>query len=271
MTHRFREICMCRALMNAIVVLCLSGVFGPATVMTKVQAASEALPDPAIVRFPSADGTVQLTAELFLPSGDGPFPAVVMLHGCSGIAPFAARYRQWANDFQQWGYAALLVDSHSPRGLKNCRSGTRNVVQDRVDDTYRALHYLQAQPVVRGSHVSVIGWSNGGTVLLRAIDQGQPQAAKRPSPHFRAAIAFYPKCFGRESFHTPLLMLMGAEDYRAPAAPCTALAQAAQGRGESVAIEVYEGASHGFDPNTTAGGAPKKAVQQFLAAHLSQR
>ena len=107
--------------------------------------------------------------------------------------------------------------------------------------------------------------------MIRAIDDGRLRTAKRPAPGFRAAVAFYPKCFGNETFRTPFLMLMGAEDYRAPAAPCVALAKASQARGQLVNIQVYEGAGHGFDPNTTAGGAPKKAVQQFLAEHLGIR
>ncbi|ETW93115.1 MAG: hypothetical protein ETSY1_40660 [Candidatus Entotheonella factor] len=262
---------MFRIMAFKIVILCLVAASNIVLPVFDAHAASDVMPKPTTVHFSASDDTTQLRAELFKPKGEKRFPAVVMLHGCTGIAPFADRYRQWAEDMQQWGYVALLVDSHGPRGLKDCRSGTRNVVQERVEDAYRALRYLQAQPFIRGSHISVIGWSNGGTVLLRALDQGKPQAAKRPTPIFRAAIAFYPKCFGNESFRTPLLMLMGAEDYRAPAAPCTALTQAAQARGESVVIEVYEGAGHGFDSNTTAGGAPKKAVQQFLAKYLGQR
>ncbi len=69
------------------------------------------------------------------------------------------------------------------------------------------------QPFIREALIAVIGWSHGGTVVLRAINHNGHQAAKRPAPGFRAAIAFYPKCFGNESFRIPFLMQMGAEDY----------------------------------------------------------
>ena len=48
------------------------------------------------------------------PEGAGPFPAVVLLHGCDGIQPFQ---EQWADDLANWGYAALLADTHGPRGM----------------------------------------------------------------------------------------------------------------------------------------------------------
>lgn len=268
--HRFHDMHEYRVVMIFTLTLCLVPVLNVAILAFNAHAA-DALPMPTTVHFPASDGAIQLSAELFQPKGTGPFPAVVMLHGCSGIAPFADRYRQWAEDFRHWGYAALMVDSFGPRGLKNCRSSTGGTVQDRVQDAYMALRYLQNQPFIRGSHISVIGWSNGGTAVIRAIDHSGPQVAKRPVPDFRAAIAFYPKCFGTGSFRIPFLMQMGAEDYRVPAAPCIALAEASQSRGEPLAIQVYEGAGHGFDPHTTAGGAPKKAVKQFLAEHLGKR
>lgn len=254
-----------------IVIFCLSCMSNIVAPGFNAFAASDALPAPTTVRFPAFDGTTQLSAELFQPSGEGPFPAVVMLHGCSGIARFAKRYHQWAEDLRQWGYAALLLDSYGPRGIKNCRSGTKGTIQDRVKDAYTALRYLQAQPFINRSRVSVIGWSNGGTVVMRAINHSGHQIVERPTPGFRAAIAFYPKCFGNESFRIPFLIQMGAEDWGTPAAPCISMTKASQSRGESVVIDVYEGAGHGFNPNTTAGGAPKRAVQGFLDRHLGKR
>src|ERR1700730_7501521 len=48
------------------------------------------------VRIPTASGD-ELEAWLYLPDGDGPYPAVVMAHGigaikAGGLAPFAARF-----------------------------------------------------------------------------------------------------------------------------------------------------------------------------------
>ena len=57
-----------------------------------------------------------LTGELQKPDGDGPFPAVVMLHRCSGLERFKRDYDIWAKRLASWGYASLQVDSFGPRG-----------------------------------------------------------------------------------------------------------------------------------------------------------
>jgi dienelactone hydrolase len=57
---------------------------------------------------------VTLTGKLTKPQGDGPFPAVVLMHGCTGIGK---HQEDWAARFASWGYVALQVDSLGPRGL----------------------------------------------------------------------------------------------------------------------------------------------------------
>src|SRR4029079_7566471 len=53
---------------------------------------------------------------LILPSGQPPFPAVIVLHGCNGVSPNA---RTWARRLASWGYASLILDSFTSRGIKN--------------------------------------------------------------------------------------------------------------------------------------------------------
>src|SRR5260370_27083902 len=56
------------------------------------------LPVPHQVDIPL--GSATLHAQLYKPDGDGPFPTVIALHGCDGLAghsePVRARYRGWA-------------------------------------------------------------------------------------------------------------------------------------------------------------------------------
>src|SRR5207247_789901 len=66
------------------------------------------------VSFQSADQTTTVAGTLFKPDGSGPFPAVVLLHGCGGIRP---HFVQWAGAIRDMGYVALLVDSFRPRGI----------------------------------------------------------------------------------------------------------------------------------------------------------
>src|SRR5690348_6955805 len=56
----------------------------------------------------SREPSKPLLATLELPAGAGPFPAVIVLHGCNGIGIGS---RTWAQRLHQWGYAVLLLDS----------------------------------------------------------------------------------------------------------------------------------------------------------------
>ncbi|MGD9061864.1 MAG: hypothetical protein PVF72_15600, partial [Desulfobacterales bacterium] len=57
---------------------------------------------------------VMLTGKLTKPQGDGPFPAVVLLHDCRGPMP---EYEvPWIERLTNWGYVTFRVDSFGPRG-----------------------------------------------------------------------------------------------------------------------------------------------------------
>src|SRR6202008_131419 len=82
------------------------------------------LPAPKQVDIPPAKGV--LHAHLYKPDGDGPFPVVIALHGCGGLAghsePVAPRYRDWAEQLLKEGKAVLLPDSYGSRELgPQCR------------------------------------------------------------------------------------------------------------------------------------------------------
>ena len=69
-----------------------------------------------------------LIAYLSRPAGDAQQPAVVMMHGCSGLLNPQGRifglYQAWARTLVAKGYVALIVDSASPRGFgQTCNEG----------------------------------------------------------------------------------------------------------------------------------------------------
>ena len=59
---------------------------------------------------------ITLTGKLTKPQGNEPFPAVVLLHGCSGIIK---NVDDWAKRLAIWGYVSLQVDSFGPRGYSD--------------------------------------------------------------------------------------------------------------------------------------------------------
>jgi dienelactone hydrolase len=187
-------------------------------------------------------GALNLTGRLNKPEGDGPFPAVVLLHGCGGIQP--KRDHRWAERLSGWGYVTLQADSFRPRGLSSvCTySGTDSVdiVQKRVEDAYDARRYLAGLPFVDKTRIAVMGWSHGGMTTLQTL-------YRKTDDPFRAAIAFYPSCRRTlAGLNAPLLILIGEVDDWSSAGRCMS-AMPKDKTASEVILKVYPGAYHGFD------------------------
>jgi dienelactone hydrolase len=211
---------------------------------------------PAVVKFANVTpgAPQEISGVLVRPAGPGPFPAVVQLHGCTGIE--AESYR-WARWFARHGYVALVVDSFGPRRLKgNCRTEqTEPPITARLDDAFGALRHLQSLPFVEPDRVGAIGWSQGGVYAMTVVNGPSLERAARrgvalPAVGFRAAIGVYPggcSSLVKERAIRPLLVLIGGADDWTPAAPCEEMVTAMRSRGADVSIVVYPGAYHFFD------------------------
>ena len=202
------------------------------------------------VEFESSGGAskpVHLIGYLARPEDSGPFPAVVVLHGCGG---FHQDMLAWADRLRRWGYVALAVDSFGPRDIQtNC-----GAFGDQGADAFQALAYLKAMPYVRAGHVAVLGFSMGGNSVLAALEQGSISGLYPDK--FRAGVAIYPRCSSSTGVMTaPTLVLIGALDDWNPASACEAMAAGRSELGISrspgdrslVQLTVYPDAHHGFD------------------------
>jgi len=179
------------------------------------------------------------------PEGSGPFPAIVMLHGGSGIDGIGKNtYEKWAQRFADWGYVSLMVDSFGPRGKSTIiHSPTEVDPNERAQDAHDAKTYLIGLPFVKKDQVSVIGWSHGGWSVLRAIDD-DIHTVNRGDP-FKCAIAFYPYCDVELGiFNSPLLVLIGELDDWCPAEMCQLPTVKPK---NDVVLKVYPQAHHVFD------------------------
>lgn len=206
------------------------------------------------VRVPVEQGgrTVQLAAQLFRPANvGGAVPAVAIFHGCGGPGQNTARM---AGLLASWGYAALVVDSFSARGLKDvCGRNwpTQAAAEARAHDIDAALGWLGKQSFVDARRIAFMGYSYGGGVaMLRALSA---QLDDRSLPAARAAILVYPDCALADALgprlvvRQPTLFAMAALDDWTPVTQCTAVIdRIAQGR-DLVETRVYEGAHHSFD------------------------
>src|SRR6266849_6777533 len=180
--------------------------------------AADAAPLPSPHQVDIALGNGILHAQLYRPDGDGPFPVVIALHGCGGLAghsePVQPRYRDWAEQLLKDGNAVLLPDSYGSRELgPQCRVKERTVRgrRERVEDVMAARRWLIQQSWVARDRISLMGWAGGGSALLWAV---RPQSLTRDvAPDFRSAIAFYPDCRTSAglgwSARVPTLVLIG--------------------------------------------------------------
>jgi dienelactone hydrolase len=207
------------------------------------------------VEIPAGD--VKLRATLFLPTGAGPFPAVVALHSCDGLAdgesPIDERYREWGEHLAAAGFAVLFPDSFGSRELASqCRLRQRAVraSRTRINDANAARLWLQQQPWVIADRVSLMGWSHGATTALWTIRR-QSGNARDKAPDFRSAVALYPNCQRSGalawSARVPTLILIGRADDWTLAATCEQMIAGARGRSAAALITVYPGAYHDFD------------------------
>ena len=119
------------------------------------------------------------------PAGDGPFPAMVLVHGGGGKA-----FRDWALHWANRGYAAIAMDlaGHGPAGRlpdggpdQSDETKFKDFTGDAVKDMWsyhavaaviRGHSLLAAQPAVDRNRIGLTGISWGGylTCLVASLD-----------------------------------------------------------------------------------------------------
>ena len=216
-------------------------------------------------------GAVEIPAEIRKPDGPGPFPAIVLMHDCSGLGPRSSGApSRWARLLAAQGYVVMIPDSFTPRGFPEgvCTNRRAQAAGPAVRawDALSAAVYLRSLPEVDGARIGLMGGSHGGSTTLATL--------VRPRAGFAAAVALYPGCgapYGTWSVRrqagnrgpitgyagvyaasAPLLILIGEKDDWTPAEPCQRLADAARQQGHPVEIKVYPDAHHSFDSSSPA-------------------
>jgi dienelactone hydrolase len=234
---------------------------------------------------PKAADTIE--GYLAKPEGNGPFAAIVYLHGCDGHAKDDRK--SIAQFVTGLGYVSLAVDSFATRGIKDaCTKPMPALMLARQGDALGALSYLSKLPFVDPQRIAVLGGSMGATVALELASPHHVETFDVPRDlKFKAAVAYFPACgFASEELIVPTLILIGELDDWLPARDCELWMKRRADRGAPVKLVVYPGANHAFTVPAFADGremyghwlkydaeAARKAVeetQSFLSAQFSR-
>ncbi len=114
------------------------------------------------------DGDTLTTGYLSVPAGEGPFPALVIIHEWNGLQE---RVRQLADDFAAEGYVTLAADLFQGRTGANPTENMALVQEAQEDpaamiaNLNAAVAYLKVRPDVTG-RIGAMGWCFGGGVAL---------------------------------------------------------------------------------------------------------
>lgn len=221
---------------------------------------------------------IELRAWYFAPDASaGSHPAVVMLHGCSGVFSYSkpnATYSNLQKLFTEWGqrlnragYAALLIDSYTARGhpQNQCGNGSEGTdeVVDRAHDAIAGYRTLAATAGwhIDPARVAVMGWSQGGSTTVSVLDISTWPAV------FKVGVAFYPACGLYNAYggittstyapYSPLHTLLGTADPFYTSGYCQARQQRAVELGslEFKPLETYVDADHSFDYCTSTSSS----------------
>lgn len=224
------------------------------------------------VDFASTDArSTNLTGHFEKPQEPGPFPATILLHGCSGA--YNARgdmrpiYFNYIDHLVGAGYAVLMVDSFRPRGYNevcNVPGTPVSVFNHRPNDAFGAAKFLAARPDIDAKRIALLGWSHGAISALGASTSPFAPAAKQ---YFRAVAVYYPACdalAARNYFPAvPTLVIVGLADNWTPAPPCIELARKVADEGGNLKLVAYPDAYHAFD-------APLPRVLEFRVPNRQQ-
>ena len=231
-----------------------------------VQAGEHSLPDAITgnagpltgqnIQYDPSDS--QSVGYLAQPSGEGPFPSVILIHEWNGLVQ---RVKETADSFADEGYTALAVDLYGGRTGSNPEENMALVREtlaqpkQLIENLNSAVDFLKKQT---GSNqkVATIGWCYGGGVALTFALGGE---------HHDATAIFY----GRLLADPQALSHVDHEFYGTfvendrgiPVSDVENFVKVLRDTGVPNDVHIYDGVRHGFwlhvdrDPEANTGPA----------------
>lgn len=193
---------------------------------------------------------------IWKPKGDGPFPALIIVHTCGGIGQ---QIGYWRKEAVRRGYVAFVIDSFSSRGSPSCRPRPPVSIARGVKDVFDAAEHLKTFPFVDKSRIAMLGVSWGAMVGLLSASPSFVAEAALPGTPLSGVVSLYPGCYIppygtspggeplRSDVSTPTLVLMGGQDNEMPPQECVSRLEPLKERGAPVEWHVFPNASHCWD------------------------
>ena len=118
----------------------------------------------SVVSIPNGDHEVPAT--VCMPSGEGKFPVVVMLHGTGSNRDEAGNGYKMAAPVlaEKYGIATVRIDFMGSGD--STADYTGYTFESAVSDAVAAANYAKTLEQIDGEHIGVMGWSQGGTDAL---------------------------------------------------------------------------------------------------------
>jgi dienelactone hydrolase len=199
------------------------------------------------------------------PPGEGPFPVVLLFHGCGGVRQIM---RDYADAAVKTGVAAVIVDSLTPRGvdyeaaLAQVCTGRILWARERAADVHAALSLIGQDPQLDAKRVALAGWSHGGWTLmdafaLDAAGEAPDGLDAPPDPAFdgvAGVFLVYPYLSGpalarRRSFAppAPVEAVLVEHDSMASEIDAAEVFARLKDQGGAISWSTLGGVTHGFD------------------------
>ena len=213
---------------------------------------------------PPGAETAAIWGYLALPPGAARVPAMVLMHGSSGLnAGSRVHYSELLN---RHGIAAFYVDSFTGRGIgSSVRDQAVLSYGDNTRDAFVALRLLRRHPRIDPARIGVMGFSRGGTVSWSAAIRDYYAQFRRERLGFALHVPYYPGCnFGPAAATTgaPILFLLGGADNWTRAEHCVDFVRHLQRTNPRIEYKIYPGAHHAWDSPAADGRLiPIRAAQ----------